>query len=264
MAVRWEGKRPAEVRDYSHDWSAFLGEDTIDTSTWVVVGATKDSDTSDDTTVTIWLSAGTNGTVARLTNTITTAGGRTEVETFTLLVSYGEEPVTLEQAKAQCRKTDDSEDVLIAGYIVAAREWVENYTNHILVSRTITETFQTWGDYLALRYRPIIDLGDIAYIDAAGDAAEYEGGVLRAFTYPARVYAPSGSAFPSVGTDGSISVPYIAGYADGDIPQAFVQAVLMLVGHWYGTRSGVSVDEMKEVPLAVKSLCAPFRVPPLA
>jgi hypothetical protein len=50
-------KDPQAVLDYGFDWSKWLGTDTISTSTWTVpVGITKDSDTHDTTTTTIWLS----------------------------------------------------------------------------------------------------------------------------------------------------------------------------------------------------------------
>lgn len=80
-------KDPNAVLDYVWDWSAWLGEDTADSFEWIVPdGITKDSDTSDDTTATIWLSGGTAGTAYRVTNRITTAGGRTDDRTHTIVV----------------------------------------------------------------------------------------------------------------------------------------------------------------------------------
>jgi len=71
-------KDPDSTLDYKIDWSAWLGSDTINTSTWTVPsGITKVSDTHDDTSTTIWLSGGTVGTWYQLTNRITTANGRT-------------------------------------------------------------------------------------------------------------------------------------------------------------------------------------------
>lgn len=71
-------KSPNDVLDYRVDWSAWLGADTIDTSTWTVeTGITKDSQTNTTTTATVWLSGGTAGIWYRCTNQIVTAGGRT-------------------------------------------------------------------------------------------------------------------------------------------------------------------------------------------
>ena len=43
------------------------------------------------------------------------------------------EPVTLEEAKAQCRVDHEMEDELLKSYITAAREWVEGFLNMQLV-----------------------------------------------------------------------------------------------------------------------------------
>ncbi len=80
-------KDPDGIEDYGFDWSAWLGTDTISASVWIVPdGITKESDTNDTTTTTIWLSSGTSGSHYNLTNRITTLGGRTEDRTGVLKV----------------------------------------------------------------------------------------------------------------------------------------------------------------------------------
>ena len=91
MALTWERpKDPSEIVDYSHDWTADLGTDTISTSTWSLVNAAGVSIASDSkTTVTtrVFLSGGTHGETALLLNTIVTAGGRTLDEAFSLAIT---------------------------------------------------------------------------------------------------------------------------------------------------------------------------------
>jgi hypothetical protein len=82
-------KDPQAVRDYEIDWSTWLAGDTIATSTWTVpapLTAPHGIDTHTDTTTTVWVGGGTDGTVVRITNTITTAGGRTDERSIALLV----------------------------------------------------------------------------------------------------------------------------------------------------------------------------------
>ena len=80
-------KDPDAVKDYSIDWSAWLGSDTISTSEWTVPsGITKDSDSNTTTVTTIWLSGGTAGTDYELVNRIVTAAGRTEDKTVIVRV----------------------------------------------------------------------------------------------------------------------------------------------------------------------------------
>ena len=89
-------KDPDAVLDYKRDWNrrppatpngnpgvpgtGWLAEgETIATSTWTVPdGLTKDSESHDDTTATVWLSGGTLGANYIITNHITTSQGRSD------------------------------------------------------------------------------------------------------------------------------------------------------------------------------------------
>ena len=75
-------KDPNAVLDYQFNWAAWLGSDTIQTSTWDVPdGITKTNEDNSDTTTTVWLSGGTVGTSYEVVNQIVTAGGRTDERT---------------------------------------------------------------------------------------------------------------------------------------------------------------------------------------
>ena len=56
------------------------------------------------------------------------------------------EPVTLGHAKAQLRITDTTEDALLFGHLIAAREMVEKDIGQSLGSRTLTATLEAWPD----------------------------------------------------------------------------------------------------------------------
>lgn len=75
-------KDPQAVLDFKRDWTSFLAGDTVSASSWAVEGfetdLTVDSDSHTDTTATVWLSGGTHRKKYLLTNTIVTAGARTE------------------------------------------------------------------------------------------------------------------------------------------------------------------------------------------
>jgi len=80
-------KDPADVLDYSVNWTAWLGTDTITASTWdVPTGITKVSDTHTTTAATIWVSGGDVGATYLLTNQVVTQGGRTAERSITLAV----------------------------------------------------------------------------------------------------------------------------------------------------------------------------------
>lgn len=85
--MTWKLKDPAAVIDYLRDWSEWLGEDTILTSTWIApAGITVEDDTHTTTTATVWLSGGDVGLSYEVTNRVTTAGGRTDDRTMTIVV----------------------------------------------------------------------------------------------------------------------------------------------------------------------------------
>jgi uncharacterized phiE125 gp8 family phage protein len=158
------------------------------------------------------------------------------------------EPLTPAELKSQLRKTTTDEDTLIAAYGVAAREWVEQYTGHILNQREIEDNFGEWGDYLTLRYQPIT-VGDptpvltVEYTDDEGDFIEYADRVVRDFKYPWTVHAPYGFEFPSLGGPATIKVTYTAGYANAAaVPEIFKQAIRVLVTAMYDTRGHMTED----------------------
>lgn len=77
MTLKWPRKDPADIADYQINWEQLLGADTIATSAWTVTGGLViDSQSHTTTSTTVWLSGGTVG-LQRITNRITTAGGRT-------------------------------------------------------------------------------------------------------------------------------------------------------------------------------------------
>ncbi len=247
--VRLESKAAGETRNYTFDWTSFLGSDSIASSSVTATGLTVSGTTFDTNSVDVIVQGGTDGTVARITNTITTAGGLIESETFTLPITLGE-PVSLAEAKMQCRVLDDSEDALIASYIRAAREYVENYTGRILLRRTITEQRDRFGNYLELNWRPIVSVNSVGYPDSAGNAASYSDYLLS--TNRNRVY-PSGS-FPSLGLNGEVTVQYTAGYAEGEAPQSLLQAILVYLVS-LKERRGMTDDEWR----SFEALCNQHR-----
>lgn len=168
------------------------------------------------------------------------------------------EPVSLATAKAHLRVLDDHEDGLITGYIVAAREWVENYTGHILVRREVTDEHAAFGAFFDLMRRPFDpDTVAILYTDTDGAAQ-----TVSDVTVSGRRVRPAFNAWwPSTRPYTAVNVSYIAGYAEGEVPQSLIQAMLLLIGHWFANREAVADTAKNEVPFAVTVLCDQYRTP---
>lgn len=93
--LTWPPKDPDEVLDYEVDWYGSAADpgplyaetDDIVSSTWILpAGITKQSDTNDLRTTTIWLTGGTAGQTYQITNRIVTVGGRTHDQTMKIKV----------------------------------------------------------------------------------------------------------------------------------------------------------------------------------
>ena len=90
MALVFPAKDPQEVLDYTIDWSARIDDnDVIETSTFTLVsgsGLTLGSQSNDDTSTTVWLSAGTLGTTYEILNHIITEDGREMEQTVKIKI----------------------------------------------------------------------------------------------------------------------------------------------------------------------------------
>ena len=80
------------------------------------------------------------------------------------------EPVTLEQIKAHLNIEDEDQDEMLTGMIVAAREWVENYTGLILTRSEVTEVASSFCRLLSINAWPLpaAPTASIKYIDSDG------------------------------------------------------------------------------------------------
>lgn len=86
---------PQANLDYGFDWNddghgnlGYLGDDTLSGSSWSVnkTGLVLGTQTSDDTTTTVWLSGGTLGEGYTVTNHIITTEGREDDRSFRVVI----------------------------------------------------------------------------------------------------------------------------------------------------------------------------------
>lgn len=87
MTLRWPDKDPADNLDFTIDFSASLGADTIASVAWTIpAGLTAGAQTNSTTAATVWLSGGTVGSDYAVVCRATTAGGRVIERTAQLYV----------------------------------------------------------------------------------------------------------------------------------------------------------------------------------
>lgn len=161
-------------------------------------------------------------------------------------------------ARAQCSISEDDTtfDDLLTIYIGAAQRWVENHTGKLLVKREVNDRHPAFGAYFRLFWGPVdADTVAVSYTDSDGADQELTGATVNGD----RLYPVAGSWWPSVQSNTGVRVTYTAGYEDGDIPEPLVQAMLLLIGHWFLNREAANDQSVSEVPFAVLALVDQYR-----
>jgi uncharacterized phiE125 gp8 family phage protein len=166
------------------------------------------------------------------------------------------EPVSLAEVRAQARIDATTDDPTLAGYIVAARQYVEQATGRALLPQTFELTldgFLPWA--IELPRAPVSSIVSVSYLDAAGatqtvSASDY---ILDATRLAPQLTPAFNKVWPATrGTAGNVKIQFIAGEAQPPAPLR--AAILLLVAQW---------NENREAPPenpAVDALLAPYRI----
>lgn len=188
--------------------------------------------------------------------------------TLKLITAPATEPVTLAEAKAQCRVDVSDEDSLITALIVAARQEAEHILGRALITQTWERVVDAFPDVeLELGMPPVQSVTSITYVDLAGvtqtlAAPSY---VLDNTLEPGFVLPAAGYTWPETfDTVNAVRVRFTSGYgaSASNVPQSIRTWVLMRVATLYKFREeaavGVSVTEMPARHL--DRLLDPYRV----
>lgn len=166
------------------------------------------------------------------------------------------EPVTLAQAKVQCRVDEDitTEDDLLETLIAAARTQAEQELSRALITQTWERVIDAFPECeIELGMPTALAITSVTYIDAAGDsqvmdAADYslDAETGRGFLLPAE-----GTVWPNtLDTANAVRVRFTAGYgaAASAVPASIKSWILLRVGTLYQHRSeiaaGISVTAL--------------------
>lgn len=184
---------------------------------------------------------------------------------LSLVTGPASDPVTLAEAKGHCRVDDTESDGLIAGYLLAARQWVEGFVGRKLVQQTWEYTLSRFPWCIELPIGPLQSITSITYVDAAGvtqtvSAADYQ---VDSRAHVARIMPAYGKTWPVARVQfNSVTITAVVGYSVArPMPEEIRQAILMLVAHFYENRETINVGNIvSEIPFSVKSLLGPLRV----
>ena len=211
------------------------------------------------TTVKLWMPL--VGTVAPLFFAGSVANG---VTTATLTLADASLGV-------QAPATNTTVDNQIAGWITAARQYVEGYTDRVL----ITQTWQHLRNRFPYALAPIVvpkpplqSVTSVVYVDTAGATQTWSAANYLVET-PSGPYALPGriqpvvtaSVYPSVGFLTTVTVTFIAGYGGAAaVPVQLKQAMKLLIGNWFTNREAAQLirGSADVLPFGVEDLLRPF------
>lgn len=206
---------------------------------------------------------------------------------LTLITPPAAEPVLLADAKLHMRVDYTDDDALIPGLITAARELVEQTVGRQLVTATWQVTldhfptlpnsqFQAgnpnaivpqvnyqwplnpaaWAIHLP--NGPVQQVLSVQYYDDTNTlqtmpSNEYQ---CDSLSEPARLTPVSGGFWPeALWQPDAVRVQYTSGYAT--VPQTLIQAIKMIVAHWYNHREAVITEpgiKPVDLPMGVDRL----------
>lgn len=171
------------------------------------------------------------------------------------------EPVTLAEAKVQCRIDTSDEDAYVEGLIKAARRAVERFLRRRLVTQTVEFRRSGFGRSIALPIAPVQAVTSVTYLDLAGveqtlAADQYR---LARSSLPFYLVPAHGVTWPSVlGGKDTVGIRLTVGYGDtgADVPPDIKAAVLMLIAHFHEHREATG-PAMNEIPFGATTLLTP-------
>ena len=179
------------------------------------------------------------------------------------------EPLTVAEAKLHLRVDTTEDDTYIGTLITAAREWVENYLDRTLITtQLILRAAEFPTEELELPRPPMVASGTATAVVITYTLADTTTATLSTALYrvdrtstPGNVAPIINGTWPSdvIEDANAVAVTYWAGYGptSASVPATIRHAMLMLIGHWYESRSTVLVGvTSKPLEFAVESLLA--------
>jgi uncharacterized phiE125 gp8 family phage protein len=175
------------------------------------------------------------------------------------------EPVSVSEAKAHLRVDISDDDSYIQNLVSSAREWCEQYLDRTLINTQWTMRLDSFPYEIELPRPPIATSGTATAVSLTYTLGDDSTATLSTTAYrvdrnstPGVVRQLRAGTWPANLDDyNAVAVTWWAGYgASGtSVPAGIRHAILMLVGHWYESRSSVLTGSIsKEIEFGVKPL----------
>lgn len=171
---------------------------------------------------------------------------------WTLVTGPTTEPITVEDAKQQARITDDASDLLIASYIVSAREAAEDYMGRGILTQTWKLVLDRWANVIPLPMASPLQNGaqtapTITYYDSDGTQQTLSTSVYAVDTVsrPGTISLAPDQDWPDLQCsrlNGNVEITYIVGWTSADlVPERIKQGIRQYVTYLDADRDGMEV-----------------------
>jgi uncharacterized phiE125 gp8 family phage protein len=209
----------------------------------------------------------------------------------TAVLAFGQEPVSLAEAKKHLEIELTDFDDEIAGLIRVAREDREAHLERSFLTTSwelILDAFPltagsiffyhgrpcslerdwTSNAIIELRKPPIQSVGDIIYLDTLGvertlvSGVDFTARTLGLRTAPTRIFPATHQRWPATLPElHSVRIPFVAGYGNtaDTVPECIKLSMKMIIKDKFENRSATTdvANNAGEVPLSIDRICAP-------
>jgi uncharacterized phiE125 gp8 family phage protein len=175
------------------------------------------------------------------------------------------EPLSVAEAKSYLRVAHDDDDAIIAALIASARHHVEALTCTGLLTQTWRLILDGWpaSGRIKARLGPLRSLTAARIYNESGGTTSLDLGRFVVDEAAGVIAAPGWSLPPPGRAVRGIELDVAIGYGDApaDVPQVLLQAIRMLVAHWYDNRGLASIGQsVAMMPPSVNAMIASHRV----
>lgn len=185
-----------------------------------------------------------------------------------LVTAPASEPVTLAEAKLHLYQEDSTaNDTLITSLIVAAREYVEKFTNRALLE----QTWKLWLDefpdsgVIYLPRSPLRSIVAVTYVDEAGvvQTMSTDDYVVDTACTPGRIRLAYDTSWPTTRCElDAVRVEFKAGFGTtaAAVPDSIKAAMKLIIGDLFENREQTVVGTIVGRIPTVDALLWPHRV----
>lgn len=148
---------------------------------------------------------------------------------LTLVTGPTAEPITLAEARAQCRIDHAIDDAVLAGLILDAREWAQGYTRRNFIAQTWDYFLHGFPMVIELPIGPVSSITSISYYDtnnALQTFANYDADLNGAVP---RICPADGYEWPyTYSRYNAVTVRFVTGYPVNHPDLFTIRAAMLL------------------------------------